>query len=107
MLGPEEMLALSVSPLRDNVRVLAKEEHILNCPGLARGHNTLLQRVSLRVADQAQIDGEPIFRHSSMLFLMRSMLRPYRHVRRRGSANLSHWQTRRPSLPTLSDEHGS
>jgi hypothetical protein len=51
MLGSQQMFALTVSSLGDDVGVLANKQRILNGVGLARSHNPLLQRERFRVVD--------------------------------------------------------
>src|SRR5436853_78360 len=56
MLRRQQMLRFAASPERNHVRMLAKQQHILYGVGLPRGHNTLLQRVGFRVADQSKVN---------------------------------------------------
>src|SRR6266446_3065090 len=68
LLRREQIFTLAASPQRNYRRMLAKQKHIFDRAGLPRGHNALLQRVSFRVADHSQIDGEAIFQHGSIFF---------------------------------------
>src|SRR5438309_1604134 len=64
VLGSEQVLSLPVPPLRDDVRVLAKQQNIFDCIGFPRRDQALLQRPRLRVAHQSEVDHLAVFHHS-------------------------------------------
>jgi hypothetical protein len=53
ILGYQKMFALPVPSLRNHRRMLAKQQDIPNRISLARRHDTLLQRVRIRVSNQS------------------------------------------------------
>jgi len=69
MLGGQQIFQLAVSPQGNHMRMLAKQKHILDCTGFPRRHNALLQRVSLRIAKQSQVDGQEFIQHRPSFFV--------------------------------------
>jgi hypothetical protein len=60
MLAHQQMLPLAVPAQRDYMRMLAKEQHILDCSGLPRLHKPLLQRTRFGVSNESEINLEQL-----------------------------------------------
>ena len=50
------MFEFAAAAQREHVRVLANQQDVGHCSRLARGHQLLLQREGLGIADAAQVD---------------------------------------------------
>jgi len=56
----QQMLALAVAPLRDDVGMFAEQQHIIDGAGLARGHDAFLQSIRFGVVDETEIGDKAV-----------------------------------------------
>jgi len=68
----QQILAFGVPPERDHVRMLAKQQHVLDRVSLARRDEAFLQFPRFRVADQTQIHDQAFIQHRPSFFVGRS-----------------------------------